>query len=288
MAAKDAAFMWETEAIRSGVSPSRSSWSSDPGDGWLTLRATVAATGIPISTLRKWVRKDAIPSFIHETNDGPIRMIWLEGVQERAAELGRELQPSPAVVSDNGQSDVGIEIDLGTEDEREEPEPDEESSSTGETVTDPDPPPNHESAPGTMVVPIEAWDKMLMQLGNLHEAGQQLADARERAGKAETEVKFLRERLAELRTEKQEAVPTPAPTVEPAPTAKPPPTRRVSIEVEDGTEEPVTDVYDVEVDEFVDEVADEEDSTTRVTNLSNYSIAVVRHLFGTWRDRPRR
>ena len=34
--------------------------------------------------------------------------------------------------------------------------------------------------PGTMLVPIEAWDKMLLQLGNLHEAGQQLAEARER------------------------------------------------------------------------------------------------------------
>jgi hypothetical protein len=50
-----------------------------------------------------------------------------------------------------------------------------------------------------MIVPIAAWDKMLMQLGNLHEAGQQLAEARERAAKAETESKFLRERLGELR-----------------------------------------------------------------------------------------
>jgi len=44
-----------------------------------------------------------------------------------------------------------------------------------------------------------------MQLGNLHEAGQQLAEARERAAKAETEVTFLRERLAGFRTD----VPTP-------------------------------------------------------------------------------
>ena len=50
-----------------------------------------------------------------------------------------------------------------------------------------------------MIVPIAAWDKMLMQLGNLHEAGQQLAESRERAAKAETEVKFLRERLGEMR-----------------------------------------------------------------------------------------
>jgi len=50
-----------------------------------------------------------------------------------------------------------------------------------------------------MLVPIDAWDKMLLQLGNLHQAGQQLAEARERAARAETEAAFLRERLAELR-----------------------------------------------------------------------------------------
>ncbi|HEX2403235.1 MAG TPA: hypothetical protein VHM29_00925, partial [Acidimicrobiia bacterium] len=60
--------------------------------------------------------------------------------------------------------------------------------------------------PGTMLVPIDAWDKMLLQLGNLHQAGQQLAEARERAARAETEAEFLRERLAELR-----ATPAPAP-----------------------------------------------------------------------------
>jgi hypothetical protein len=40
---------------------------------------------------------------------------------------------------------------------------------------------------------------MLLQLGNLHQAGQQLAEARERAARAETEAAFLRERLAEYR-----------------------------------------------------------------------------------------
>ena len=60
-----------------------------------------------------------------------------------------------------------------------------------------------------MIVPIEAWDRMLMQLGNLHEAGQQLADARERAARAETEAVFLRERLAELRMD-----PTPSAAAE--------------------------------------------------------------------------
>jgi hypothetical protein len=56
-----------------------------------------------------------------------------------------------------------------------------------------------------MLIPIAAWDKMLMQLGNLHEAGQQLAEARERAGKAETEALFLRERLGDLRAQLADA-----------------------------------------------------------------------------------
>ncbi len=70
---------------------------------------------------------------------------------------------------------------------------------------------------GSMLVPIDAWNKMLQQLGNLHEAGQQLAEARERAAKAETEAAFLRERLAELRTRPTEVESTPEPAARAAP-----------------------------------------------------------------------
>ena len=66
-----------------------------------------------------------------------------------------------------------------------------------------------ETPAGTMIVPIDAWNKMLNQLGNLHEAGQQLAEARERAAKAETEATFLRERLAEIRQEDSGAAVSP-------------------------------------------------------------------------------
>lgn len=59
------------------------------------------------------------------------------------------------------------------------------------------------TADGTsMLVPRDAWDKLMDQLGNLHEAGQMLAEARERAAKAETEAAFLRERLSEMRGER--------------------------------------------------------------------------------------
>lgn len=56
----------------------------------------------------------------------------------------------------------------------------------------------------SMLVPRDAWDKLMDQLGNLHEAGMELASARERAAKAETEATFLRERLTEMRTERDE------------------------------------------------------------------------------------
>jgi len=68
------------------------------------------------------------------------------------------------------------------------------SSSKGSSVAD----------ATTMLVPRDAWDKLMDQLGNLHEAGQMMAEARERAAKAETEVVFLRERLSDLRSERDQ------------------------------------------------------------------------------------
>jgi hypothetical protein len=52
-----------------------------------------------------------------------------------------------------------------------------------------------------IIVPLDSWRRMLIQLGNLHETGQQLADAKERAARAETESMFLKERLSDLRQE---------------------------------------------------------------------------------------
>lgn len=53
---------------------------------------------------------------------------------------------------------------------------------------------------GTMLVPVEAWNRILDQLGHLHEAGQSLAVASERAAKAEAVAEFQAERreIAEL------------------------------------------------------------------------------------------
>jgi len=69
-----------------------------------------------------------------------------------------------------------------------------------------------------MLVPRDAWDKLMDQLGNLHQAGQMLAEARERAARAETEAAFLRERLTEMRGERD--------LLRRRPPASEPPTRR--------------------------------------------------------------
>ena len=177
MSDRDPAFMWETEALR--ASPQRvaeeeidDAGNAEPQGRWATLRAANRATGIPVETLRKWARRGTIPTFLRPTELGTsIRLVDLDGVQERAAELGRTLHPESA--------------------------PTEPAGPHGEPVSAE----SDSAPPGTMIVPIDAWNKMLNQLGNLHEAGQQLAAARERAAKAETEATFLRERLAEMRAE---------------------------------------------------------------------------------------
>ena len=52
-----------------------------------------------------------------------------------------------------------------------------------------------------LLVPVEAWENVLKQLGNLHEANQLMAESRERAAKAEAEAEFLREKLKNTREE---------------------------------------------------------------------------------------
>jgi hypothetical protein len=114
-------------------------------------------------------------------------MVDLDGITSRAADRGRPRRaaPTPAAA----------------------PPP-----NTAATEPAPMTPATAPVPEGTMIVPVDAWNKMLNQLGNLHEAGQHLAEARERAAKAETEAKFLRERLAELRQDQ-----APSPHLPPSP-----------------------------------------------------------------------
>lgn len=193
MTDRDPAFLWETEALRGATprssAPPRQREGPSPSD-WVTLRQAGDATGLEVTTLRNWARKGRVPTTLDQTPEGPRRLVSLEGVRARARHLGQTANPVEAVAS------------IAPKQEQE---------------AVPGSPP-----PGTMLVPIDAWDKMLLQLGNLHQAGQQLAEARERAARAETEAGFLRERLAELR--QAATAPDPIPEVEPPAVAEPSPT----------------------------------------------------------------
>lgn len=71
-----------------------------------------------------------------------------------------------------------------------------------------------------VLVPIDQWSRILGQLANLHEAGRELAEARERAAKAETEAAFLKERIRDVRerlTAAEELANRPDPEPEPMP-----------------------------------------------------------------------
>jgi hypothetical protein len=192
----DASTRWETEAIRASAAqrtnPPRpsSKRSSDERsaqpvpDGnkrWMTLKEAEAATNIPSNTIRKWVRKDGVDSYLESDGQMALRMVDLDSVLARAKKLGRTV--AEAETTEPGATEP--EAEKATED--------------GPRTADQESGPELAQPPGTMLVPIDAWNKMLNQLGNLHEAGQQLAEARERAAKAETESMFLRERLAEMR-----------------------------------------------------------------------------------------
>lgn len=59
----------------------------------------------------------------------------------------------------------------------------------------------NEPPPGTVLVPLEAWQRALDQIAHLHEAGRELAEARAAAAKFETTSDFLRERVRELQAE---------------------------------------------------------------------------------------
>jgi len=209
MTEQDAAFLWETEALR--VSPQRIAETETEIDGtetrdgrWVTLREASRATAIPVETLRKWARRATVPTYLTAAPGGTnIRMVDLDGVERRATELGRTVQPAtepppPAEPATPAPT----------------PPPTTAAASTSS-------PPTDETPPGSMIVPIDAWNKMLNQLGNLHEAGQQLAEARERAAKAETEASFLRERLTEIR--RDPAATTTMPSPDPATESTVPP-----------------------------------------------------------------
>ena len=73
----------------------------------------------------------------------------------------------------------------------------EEVSSENKITNDVVPDENQEK--DSLLVPLDAWNTVLNQLGNLHESSNLMAEARERAAKAEAEADFLREKLKNTR-----------------------------------------------------------------------------------------
>ena len=196
---EDPAFVWQAQdrparpmPTSERVSPKPYAEPSGP-IRWVTLHEAEEVSGVPASTIRNWARKDRIPTQFELSTEGQVRMVGLDEVVARARHLGR-LRPKPATGPDPVPP----------------PRP---TASTG---------PAEQAPEGSVLVPVDAWNRMINQLGNLHEAGQQLAEARERAAKAETEATFLRERLAEMRKQAEERVVAAEPRTEPVvPVAEP-------------------------------------------------------------------
>lgn len=171
---EDPAFIWERAARPQPprVPPRAVAEPEEPGPAaappsWVTLREAAEATGLKASTIRGWARRGKVPTRLWDGPQGPRRMVGAAETLARAR--GRQETPAP-------------------------PSPPPQPPALPAAASGGEPVP-----PGSMLVPIDAWEKMLQQLGNLHEAGRQLAEARERAAKAETEARFLRERLTEMR-----------------------------------------------------------------------------------------
>ena len=90
---------------------------------------------------------------------------------------------------------------FSSEDKNQVSDSDIEKETRNEEVTENVDDVNQTQEEENMLVPISAWTKVLDQLGNLHEADKLMAEARERAAKAEAESEFLREKLKNTREE---------------------------------------------------------------------------------------
>lgn len=158
------------------------------GIQWKTLREAHSETSIPVSTLRKWAKRGKIRARLVRDQDKEMRLVAYEDVVDRAAALERDVRPSTSLPRAVASTPRAVSTPPAAQ-----PEQPTAAVAAGQA---PD---------GSILVPLDAWDRMLGQLGNLHEAGQQLAEARERAAKAETEAEFLKERLREMRRRAEQA-----------------------------------------------------------------------------------
>lgn len=152
---------------------------------WLTLREAHQRSSIPIATIRKWATRGKIRARLVRVEDKQMRLVAYGDVTERAKSLDRTIRP----LAPPGEEEDDVVIDL-----RDRP------------AAPPAPADELPEIPeGSILVPQDAWNRLLGQLGNIHEAGQQLAEARERAAKAETEAEFLKERVKDMRSRAERA-----------------------------------------------------------------------------------
>ncbi|HUG75124.1 MAG TPA: helix-turn-helix domain-containing protein [Acidimicrobiia bacterium] len=177
--ADDPAFVWDRNAVTRTSKPSptapTASQAVEFGDR-ITIKEAEQRFGVSVPRLREWARGGSINAVKGPgPRGGRMWLVTAESVARHLADERREAAP-PAM----------------------SPAPRPASVSTPPARTGP-------TEDGTaMLVPRDAWDRLMDQLGNLHDAGVQLAEARERAARAETEAGFLRERLTELRTERDD------------------------------------------------------------------------------------
>lgn len=169
----DPAFIWERRPAPSRrpprpapTSPKHDPPATSPDAGRITLREAEHRFGVTVSTLRTWARKGSLDAAM---TDGPSGRQWMVTPESVAHHLSRAARAESRTTAPR-RAPAG------------------RTGPTGDGTA--------------MLVPRDAWDKLMDQLGNLHDAGLRLAEARERAARAETEASFLRERLAELRAER--------------------------------------------------------------------------------------
>ncbi len=174
----DPAFTWDQPAKQvrrqqqQSAEPPRRQVTRSAGEGRISLREAEHRFGVTAATLRTWAKKKSIDAVLTDAGSGRQWMVTPESI---AHHLSRSPRPAPAKAKKAPAKAKKARPSTG-------PTPD----------------------GSAMLVPRDAWDRLMDQLGNLHDAGLMLAEARERAAKAETEAVFLRERLGELRTERDE------------------------------------------------------------------------------------
>ena len=192
-AINDPAFVWDRDRALSGrqgraspARPSPSSAASPVGHsarGRISLREAERRHGIAVRVLRAWCRDSLVDAIKMDGRNGRQWMVAPDSIVRHSA---------------------GVIARTAREVDTQEPQTDRPTTKVEAPETA-----REGSVPeGSMLVPRDAWHRILDQLGNLHIAGQELAEARERAVRAETEVAFLRERLADIRAQ------PPTPSVE--------------------------------------------------------------------------